>query len=332
MEVIVFSDIKNTSSCFAKIAKAKSFSVTYHPLSDLKKNTKVSADDSIIYADLSGQQPAAVKKYLTALSSLKVIFGIIDSKGSFNDPVIFIHSGASDYIGKVQCKEGIDTARIKRAVDFGKQFLPAAPVNIKKETTYSSPLSGKDWKMVQSGKAYTFCFMYIELDNQKYIKKRFTGAHLEEFTRRYYDFIQRSVQDIQGKIWMWTDLGGLILFPFDGYSCPAVVKAISMMLDRGISSFEQFDYDILLSFRMVLHIGDTVYQGKGDTGKIISDSINSIHHLKQNFAEPGHMYLTEDVKRYIPEDLEKFFVNEGNYEGREIYRLRDFNADAPVLE
>ncbi len=332
MDVIVFSDIKNTASIFEKIEKAKSFKVSYHALAELKKNYKLPALESIIYADLSNQAPAAVKKYLAILSSLKTVFGIIDSKGSFIDPIVLVHSGASDYIGKTQIKQGIDSARIKRAFDFGKRYLPAEPVKSEEKTRFNSPLSGKDWKAVQSGKAYTFCFMYIELDNQKYIKKRFMGPHLEEFTRRYQDFIQKSVADINGRIWMWTDLGGLILFPFDGEGCPAVVKSISMMLDRGISSFEQFDYDILLSFRMALHIGDTVYQSKGNTGKIISDSINSIHHLKQNFAEPGHLYLTEVVKKYVPQGLEKFFVSAGNYEGREIFRLRDFNNDPPIIE
>lgn len=324
MDVIVFSDSKNISSCFAKVEKTRSFSVKYHPFADLKKNIITSRHDSVIYADVTALTPPALKKCLSVLASLPNVFGIIDSKGTFDDPVVFIHAGASDYIGKTLFRTGIDTSRIKKTFDFGSRFFPEQMVVPETAKEYSCPPSGSDWKTVQPGKEYTFCFMYIELDNQKEIKKRFSGKSLELFTRKYHDFIEKSISDINGRIWMWADLGGLVLFPFDGSECPAILKGITMMLDCAISSFEGFDYDMLLSSRLALHIGDTVYQERGDTGKIVSDSINSIHHLKQNFAEPGHMYLTEETRRFIPSGLAEFFIHAGRYEGRDIYRFRKF--------
>lgn len=321
MIVSVFSDSTPVKSCFARIEKAKPFTVTYHPSSDLKKKAGAVPADSVIYADITGMAQAGVKKLLAFLASSDRIFGIIDPKGSSDDPAVFFHYGASDYIGKTLFREGIDAARINKVLDFGKAFLTEQEPEPEAVPVYSCPLSGTDWKNVMSGKDYTFCFMYIELDNQKDIKKRFTGKKLEEFTAKLHSFVEKSVSDIHGKIWMWADLGGLVLFPFNGNDCPAIFRGFNLMLNRRIISFEDFEYDMLLSFRIAIHIGDTTYRGRGETGKIVSDSINSIHHLKQNFAEPGHMYLTEDAYRYTPAAYKQFFISAGTYEGREIYRL-----------
>lgn len=205
--------------------------------------------------------------------------------------------------------------------EYGSKSLNIQQAKTSSQVKFTSPVSGNDWKKITQGKEYTFSFMYIELDDQKEIKKRFPGNALEDFTRKFHNFVEQSVSDINGKIWMWADLGGLVLVPFDGETCPAVFKGFNMMLNRRIMSFENFDYDMLFSYRIAIHIGSTVYQSRGDTGRIVSDSVNSIHHLKQNFAGAGKMYLTEEAYKFIPRGFENYFVKAGTYEGREIYRM-----------
>jgi len=323
MEVIIFSDSSSVQTCFAKLEKTKGVAVTYCKVSEIKKKGSSSPADAIIYADFSGIPQDAYKKNLSMLSSLKRVFGIIDSKGIIEDPASLFHAGASDFISKALFKTGIDFTRIKKVYEYGKSCIPEQSPEPEPAVKSCLPLSGNDWNKIISGKNYTFCFMYIELDNQREIKKRFPGTALEDFTKKFFRFVEKSVSDINGRIWMWTDLGGLILFPFDGKSCPAIFKSLNLMMNRKLICFEEFDYDMLLSYRIAIHIGDTVYENRGDTGKIVSDSINSIHHLKQNFAEAGRMYLTEDAHRFIPAGFSDLFINAGSYEGREIYRLRD---------
>lgn len=322
MEVIVFSDTPAVQSCFAKVEKAKSFSVQYRSQADIKKICATASPSSVLYADISGLTAPALKKNLGVLAASCTVFGILDPKGACDDPALMFHSGASDYIGKALFKDGIDHARIKKVWEFGRD--PLLDIKAEPETAikYNVPLSGKDWKSVKAGSEYIFSFMHIEVDNQKAIRKRFPGTALEEFTKKFHDFVAKSVADINGRIWMWTDLGGLVLLPFDGENCPAIFKAFNMILNRRITSFEEFDYDMLISYHIAIHIGESVYHERGDTGKIVSDSVNSIHHLKQNYAEEGHMYLTEDAFRFIPRGFGEFFVKDGSYEGREIYRLR----------
>jgi hypothetical protein len=122
-------------------------------------------------------------------------------------------------------------------------------------------------------------------------------------------------------VWMWMDFCGLVLIPFDGERCEAVLSCLRMVMNRAITSVEDCELGMLLSFRIALHIGNTVYRARGDTGSIISDSINSIFHLGQKFARPGHYLLTENVEPFIPSGVRDLFKGEGVYEGRMIYRF-----------
>jgi hypothetical protein len=126
---------------------------------------------------------------------------------------------------------------------------------------------------------------------------------------------------MNGRVWMWMDFCGLVLIPFDGERCEAVLSCLRMVMNRVIISAEECDLGILLSYRIALHIGNTVYRARGDTGTIISDSINSIFHLGQKFARPGHFLVTENAEPFIPAGVRDLFRSEGVYEGRMIYRL-----------
>ena len=191
MEISVFSDLPAINSCFARVEKTKSFTVKYHPVADLKKTADKIPADSVIYADVTGLAQPALKKNLTILSGSKRVFGIIDPKDSSSDPAIFFHSGASDYIGKGLFKSGIDSARIKKVYEFGKYRLPEQEAEAAPAVVFNAPLSGTDWKGITSGKEYTFSFMYIELDDQKEIKKRFSGKPLEDFAKKFHSFVDR---------------------------------------------------------------------------------------------------------------------------------------------
>lgn len=121
---------------------------------------------------------------------------------------------------------------------------------------------------------------------------------------------------------MWSEYGGLVLFPFDGKNCDAVLTAYRMCLNRTIISAEEFDFDTLLSYRIALHIGNTLYRPRGKTGSIIADSVNFIFHLGHQFAQPGEFCLTSTVFPYVPKGLESSFVDSGVFEGYRVYRMR----------
>lgn len=322
MNITVFTDAKPVQKAFEKIEKNKSFSVEFFSQADLKKQVKKIPPRSLVYVDIGALTAPEQKKIVTFMQKQnELMVGYIDSRGAVDDIATLFHSGATDYVSKALLKNGLEVKRLKPVTAYGESLLPAVEEEVETaEKNYI--LSGDSWKSVKSGREYTFCFMFIEMDNQKNLKKSFGTQNLEKVIQEFHDYIARGVAPLNGKIWMWMDFGGLILFPFDGKKCDAILHGIKLMMNRAIFSVEDFDYDMIFSFRIALHVGNTVYETRGDTGEIVSDSINSIFHLGQKFAKPGNLYLTEDIEEFIPHGLEKSFLKEGIYEGREILRMR----------
>ncbi|MCP4132230.1 MAG: hypothetical protein GY754_14760 [bacterium] len=335
MNIILFSDNKNIPKCFTAIEKAKGFTLEYFPLSELKKQLKKPEPRSFIYVDISNNTAADIAKTAKFLAKQKgLCFGLIDSKGAVSDTAELFFNGASDYIGKGLFKEGIPVKRLKQAIDFKLPEAGSPPAADKIEETIQKTaakknaskanyiLTGNSWKEIKPGKEYTFCFMFVELDNQAYIKKHLSGALLNDFTSAFHDILEETVAPINGQVWMWMDFCGLILLPFDGKKCDAIQTGFKLMLDRKIISFEDYPFNTLLSYRIALHIGNTLYKNRGNTGTIVSDSINSVFHLGQKYAKPNTFSLTEDVVEFIPEGLEEWFMPDAKFEGRNIIKMK----------
>lgn len=183
-------------------------------------------------------------------------------------------------------------------------------------------LSGSDWKDVKTGSEYTFIIMLIELDGSSRLKKSYHRDQLDTLLKRLEDYISYVTEPNKGRIWMSMDTAWLLLFPFNGRRCSPLLTCSRLMLDRNIISAEDIGFNIPLSYRISLHIGNTVYKKRGDTGRIVSDTINSVFHLRQKYAEPGGFYVTQDIFPFIPKGLDDYFIPAGVFEGREIRRMR----------
>lgn len=178
-----------------------------------------------------------------------------------------------------------------------------------------------DWKNVVSGRTYTFCFMFIELDLPKTWKENVAGGHLSKAKSELQACINRIVTPVNGKIWMWNEYGGVVLFPYDGTVVRPTYTATRMYLNRLAISCEDFSFMTLIKYRIALHIGKTVYMKRGNTGKVISDTVNFVFHLGQQFAEPGRLYITEEIYSLLPKGFQGLFLDKGDFEGRHIYAI-----------
>jgi hypothetical protein len=135
----------------------------------------------------------------------------------------------------------------------------------------------------------------------------------------FHDMIESHAGRYKGKIWMWNEWKGLLLFPYDGKECEASVLAIRLLINRLILSIEGGPYHTLLNYKIAMHIGSTVYQERGNTGTIVADDINFIFHLGSKYAEPNRLYMTSQVRDTIHSDLQILFQPEGQFEGQSIY-------------
>jgi hypothetical protein len=322
MDIVIFSDSKKIDDLFSRV-KNKQYSFHYFPVSELKKTIKNIESGTLLYIDVTNVEESERDKILKFLSKLKGYhYGIIDPRGTVDDIAEQFHNGACDYIGKGLIKEGISPSRLKKIVEL-VTINAAAGAGPEGDEVPANRyiLSGNNWDEIKPGNEYTFCFMFIELDNQKELVKKFGAAHIDSFLRSFHDLIERIVSPINGRIWMPLDFGALILIPFDGKKCDAILTSFRFIMARKIISIEEYDSKTLLSYRIALHLGNTIYKSRGETGTIISESINSVFHLGQKFTEPGNFYLTKEIFPYIPHGLKKWFIPVGKYEGRDIMRM-----------
>jgi hypothetical protein len=318
MKLFVFTNTKGAGKWFSSIKKGPT-SPEFFPSADLKKTEKKIPKGSVVYIDAAS---FAGKDFIKAISPLlirdDICLGIIDPKDSVADIADLFHKGAADYLGKDLIKKGISLKRIAAVQSFrGIACNESAPA-----VTKSFIVSGRDWKKITQGKEYTFCMMLIELDKTSEVKtSNFGGGH-QNPSDIFRKFIDQQIESTCGKVWIWNNTGGIILFPFDGNCCEALLPALRMTLHRNIFSIDESIFTAPISFRIAIHIGNTVYKERGDTGTIVSDAINFIHHLGQKKAEAGSLYITDETLECIPESFRDFFISEGSFEGRAIYRMK----------
>ena len=153
------------------------------------------------------------------------------------------------------------------------------------------------------------------------MEKSYGAKNLSLAILSFRTYIEGFVKRFGGKLWMWFSFGGIVLFPFNAKVCQALTCGFRLMLFKHLYDIEGSHFPHFLSFRMVLQIGNTPYTEQ-NTGHIVSDSLNSIFHLGQQFVPPGNFCVTEEVVQFGHSALRSFFVAAGTFEGRQILRMR----------
>lgn len=325
MDILIFSNNTQIQKNFEPLRRDKKLNIQFHPVQIIKKGLKEVEPGTIIYVDISQMKNTERAKIFKSMKNMPISFGAIDPKGSTADIAEIFHEGASDYIGKDLLKKKIDPKRITRVQEYSLSPSVTAPIKVaeaKPCIISKDKLSGKNWSGIKPGQEYTFCFMFIELDDQKELRRTFGETNITKPLEAFRNVIGQMVEQINGRIWMWRDFGGLILFPFDGINCDAILAGVRLILYRKILAVGLTYFNTMISYRIAVHIGNSVYKTRGDTGEIISDSINAIFHLGQKYAKPCGFYITQEAFKFTHPKLKELFVSIGEYEGREIMRMK----------
>jgi hypothetical protein len=323
VEVKVFSKNKAVKTCFESLSKSRNHQVKIFDPEELEPFLKRIRLPMIVYVDVSALDETRRTGFLQSIARrTKIRFGVADPLGQIDDIGQLFHSGAIDYLGKKTLALPFSPKRIEAALRLKPFVEQSGEAESETSANQMWNLSGNDWSEIKSGKEYAFCFMFVEIDLLDEWKRKSGREHLDGVKTAFHSHIERTIAPVNGKIWMWMDTGGLVLFPFDGKECDAIVTCLKLVLDRVLLSAEQFSYGTIISYRIALHIGNTLYKARGNTGTIVSGDVNFLFHLGQKFAEPGNFYLTDPVTRFIPKGMESNFIKMGSFENVEITRMR----------
>jgi len=322
MEVILFTDSEEIKVRFRPLEQSRTVTITYHPCALLKAGLKAAHRDAFVYVDISGQGSEDKKRVVQYLKRYdKHRYGIIDPEGWVEDVGMLFHDGASDYIG-TSLGGQITISRVRKALALHPYTLEDAGRQKRGAVRGGYILSGSDWRQIRSEQEYTFSLMYIELENKELLKRNLSDDLIGEADNSFRSYIEQVVSEHRGKVWIWNDFEGIVLFPFDGTRCNAVLVGFGLMLSRKIYSVENPFYNAVLSFSIALHLGNTVYRRFGDTGTIVSDSVNTVFNIGRKFGERGNFYLTRQIMEYAPSGMEDCFLPAGHFEGLDVLRMR----------
>jgi len=319
MDVLVFSDNPKLNPAF----KARgAFRVKFLAWKDFRRQVNAQAVPTLCYLDLATLPAGRLPGCLRLIRSCpQLSYALIDRRGQLRDVARVFHEGAADYVDREALREGVGSRRLLRALSYLRTRRSETPLGLPGITGGKLLPSGADWSQVVPEREYTFGLLFIELDGKEEMEKKYGVKNLTIAVSSFRSFIEKAVKPVHGRMWIWTGFGGIVLFPFSGADCPALGCLFRLVLFKHLYDIEGSHFPNFLSFRLGMMIGNLTYTQR-NVGSVVSDSLNSVFHLGQEFARTGQFCVTEEVLRFGHPALKDYFLEAGHFEGRRILRMR----------
>jgi hypothetical protein len=318
MDIYFFTD----SPSLREILKKNHFCV--YALSEINLKIKNKQSNCMMYVDINAK--GMTVDYLAALylKQKHIFIGIVDSQNRIINPMTIIHKGFIDYISPIEIKNGISKERINNAVYYVKKYrLNNQKVKppIGKYLLNNFIPANNGWKDIKIGHENTFAIMFIELDEREEMEKRYGSRNLHNALHIFKKYIEKNIIAYGGKIWIWSQFGGIALFPYNDVECHAILCGFRIYLYKYLHDVEESYFPNFISFRIATHIGNLIYQDK-NKGEVIADSLNTVFHIGQDYAEPGGFYVTEEIYKAAPTTLKEYFKKAGIFDKQTIYKIK----------
>jgi hypothetical protein len=319
VDILVFTDHPKLASAFRAGAP---YQVRVLSWAEFRKSVDAHLTPALCYLDLATLKDGRLAACLRLLRGRPhLAYALVDRRGQVGDVARAFHEGAADYVDRQALREGLGARRLLRTLAFLRTRRTETPPGLPASGAARVRPSGTDWCQVVPGREYTFVLLFIELDGKEEMEQKYGGRNLNLALSSFKGFVEKSVSACQGKVWIWSGFGGIVLFPFSGADCPSLGCLFRMVLCKHIYDVEGSRFPNLLSFRLALTIGNLTYTQQ-NVGSVVSDSLNFVFHLGQDFAQRGHFYVTEEVLRFGHPALKDYFLEAGQFEGRRILRMR----------
>jgi len=304
----------------------------------IQEARETAAEDSFFFLDSTAFSDGDL---LSVLENLAIVHpgrvGVFDPEGVVDDPAQVFFRGGVDYIAPALLSSPIPAERFIQLRDYlypaptgevdgiGENGYHQVPFEVvTPEPPSREILSGRDWSTVRSGSEYTFWFLYAQLDDTDRFAVRTSSEYGTQVDQRFREQLLAEAGRFGGRIWMWKQYGGLLLFPYDGTRCMPIVPAVRLFMNRVLYTVERSTGKNVLSFRLAIHLGNTMYRDVGETGDVVSEDVNFVYHLGAKHTRPGELTMTRTAFSFVPSGLQGIFIDRGTFEGHEIRGMRRF--------
>ena len=322
MRILVFGRNRAQRSRTSKASRR--FALEKHALGELPEMIPTLRDGTLVYIDLTGVGPLQREKILTIIpDNPRILFGILDPTGVVHDVAALFHAGAVDYLGKNTRGGRLSATRVSRVLSYadgGPQEEEVTDEALSVRPASQVDVTDDAWSKIRSGREYEFAILFVEVDGSEELKKRHEPENLSGAMESFRSYVERIASQHGGRTWMWSQFGGLVLFPLRKGDSSAPLCGLRMMLWRIFYDVEESLLPGHLSFHLALSTGTTVYRQR-DTGEIISEGINSVFHLGKRYTRPAQFFISNDAMSLVPLKLRFLCVPVGSYEGKRIFRM-----------
>lgn len=292
------------------------------------------ASGDLLYVDLSAfPSTQALARLRKLLSPSGPVLGVVDPGGLVHDVAGLFHAGAVDYLDRAAWRKGLTPKRLLSVIAYARASRRSAPAQgagaepqiVRPLGRAAVPPSGGDWSAIREGERYIFSLVFVELDGAEELERRYGAADLAEALASFRSWIERSATPFNGRIWIWSRFGGIVLFPFDGEREQAAPCLFRMCLFQRMYDVEESRFPHFISCRLAAHHGELVWRER-QTGTLVAEALNTAFHLGQRYTPRGGCSVTDEIYRLQRPPLQAFFSPAGEFEGRRIWRLRQPRA------
>ena len=172
----------------------------------------------------------------------------------------------------------------------------------------------KNWGSLRDGRTYPVSVMSVDIVGNSRLVRDHGNKVMEKLYFELWRFLERKLDDYDGRMWSWAGDGGLLAFAFEEHANRAVMCAIDIQSSLPLFNISPANpVDERVELRLGVDTGEITFYG--DTGRIVSDVINYAAHLEKAATGPGHVSLSERVCAACDSRLMSIFTDQGEFEG-----------------
>lgn len=189
-----------------------------------------------------------------------------------------------------------------------------------------------NWGSLRDGRSYEITVLSIDIVGNSRLVKKYGMKKMERFYYQLWRFLKDKLALYDGRLWSWAGDGGICAFTFKDHVDRAVLFAVELQCNMPIFNMSP-DKPISEDIQLRIGIDSGKFKFYGDTGQIVSDTVNYAAHLEKKGTEPGKIGVSDTVIKQLDSTVATVFVEAGEFEDRESYisfrKLDDQFADKP---
>jgi class 3 adenylate cyclase len=193
----------------------------------------------------------------------------------------------------------------------------------------------KNWGSLRDGRTYDVSVVSVDIVGNSRLVRAHGTRVMEKLYFELWRFLERKLDDYDGRMWSWAGDGGILAFTFADHVNRAVKCAIDIQTSLPLFNISP---ENPVNQRVALRVGiDSGHvRFYSDTGRIVSDVINYAAHLEKAATEPGCISLSERATERTDPKILTIFADAGEFEGfpyhTTLRRLDILFADAEGCE